>query len=87
MRDRDDEDRDQPAERLALQAEPVLDRANEVRDDGDGHQPEPDEQQTERRDAAPRPAPAQSAERHEDDQDREGDADEAQQTDGHVPSV
>ena len=35
----------------------------------------------------PGPAPAQPADRHEDHEDREGDADEAQQTDGHVPSV
>ena len=85
--DRDDEDGDEPTERLALQPEPVLDRADEIRDDGDGAEAKPDEQQPERRDAAPRPAPAQPADRDEDHDDREGDADEAQQTDGHVPSV
>ena len=85
--DRHDEDGHQATERLALQAEPVLDGANEVGNDGDGQETKPDEQQAERRDSAPGPAPSQPSHRHEDHHDREGDADEAQQTDGHVPSV
>ena len=62
----DDEDGDEPAERLAGQAEDVLDRPDEVRDERDRDQAQPDDQDVRGRDAAAGSAPAQPPDRDED---------------------
>ncbi len=69
-RDADDEDGDQPAERLAGQPEDVLDRPDEVGHGGDRDQPEPDDEEPGRRHAAAAAGAPQPPDRQPDEEER-----------------
>jgi hypothetical protein len=64
-----------------------LDGPDEIGDDSDRAEPQAHDQEADGRDTTARAAPAQPADSDSDHEDRESDADEAQQADGHVPSV
>ena len=86
-RRREDQERDEPPERFALETEDVLDRADQVRGDGDGAEAKADEEQAHRWHSAPGSRAAQSNSATRTTTDGEGDPSQAKKADGHVRSV
>jgi len=73
----------EPAEWLAGEAENVLDRPDEVREDGDGAQAKPDDQQPCRGHPAPRPVSPQPADRQPDHEQGDDEAGDPKKADRH----